>query len=152
MSLLSNGAKDIPLKDEDLCFILGYLASPNRVGQIEAQIPEDKANIFLHEFPNAPYYPITQGETSGGHIMKQGCQLRIYFNNINNCPEILLPYLGVGTGKYVRRINKGRFVERIVKDYGFAFGHNQSETSIRSAVLKAFPVYITAFDRGYCLE
>lgn len=149
--MLSNSAQDIILPNAELCLILGYLASPDRIGRIEAQVPEDKAHIFLREFPNSPYYPITQGETSGGNVMKQGCQLRIYFNNIDNCPGILRTYLGVGTGKYVKRINKGQFVERIVKYYGFAFGDNQSIVAIRAAVMRVFPNNIADFERGYNL-
>jgi hypothetical protein len=80
-----------------------------------------------------------------------GSILRIYFNNIDNYPPVLLPFLGVGTGKSVKRINKGKFVERIVKQYGFAFGSDQSITTIRSAVLAAFPNHIADFERGYNL-
>ena len=68
--------------------ILGYLAAPGRVGLIEAQIPEDKISEFERAFPGEPYYQITQGYTTGGNIMKQGCQFRIYFNNVTNCPEV----------------------------------------------------------------
>jgi hypothetical protein len=151
MSVLGRNAKDINVGVADLCLILGYLATPNRIGLIEAQIPEDKAFLFERDFPDAPYYPIKQGETKNGNLMKQGCQLRIYFNNIDNCPQILIPYLGVGVGKSVKRINKGRFVERIVKNYGFAFGENQSITAIRTAVLARHPAHILDFDKGYNL-
>lgn len=151
MSILSKNAQDISLLNSELCLVLGYLASPGRIGLIEAQIPEDKAHVFLRDFPNAPYYPIKQGETTGGYIMKQGCQLRIYINNIDNCPSVLLPYLGVGTGKSVKRINKGKFVERIVKEYGFSFGFDQSILNIRNAVETAFPNNINEFEQGYNL-
>ena len=151
MSVLGRNAKDINVGVADLCLILGYLATPNRIGLIEAQIPEDKAFLFERDFPDAPYYPIKQGETSGGNLMKQGCQLRIYLNNIYNCPSILIPYLGVGVGKSVKRINKGRFVESIVKNYGFSFGENQSTSVIRNAVLARHPANIIDFDRGYNL-
>jgi hypothetical protein len=151
MSILAKNALDIVLNDADLCVVLGYMASPDRVGYIEAQIPEDKVHVFLREFPNAPYYPIKQGETTGGNVMKQGCQLRIYFNNVDNCPPFLTPYLGVGTGKFVKRINKGRFVERIVKNYGFSFGATQSEAAIRAAVGSAFPRNMSDFEAGHRL-
>jgi hypothetical protein len=151
MSVLGHNAKDIDVGVAELCLILGYLSSPNRIGLIEAQIPEDKVFLFEREFPNAPYYPIKQGKTVNGNIMKQGCQLRIYFNNIFNCPQILMPFLGVGVGKYVKRINKGKFVERIVKKYGFAFGENQIATTIRNSVLTIHPANIIDFDRGYHL-
>lgn len=151
MTLLSDKALDITVSDRDFCLILGYLSSPGRIGLIEAQIPEEKAFMFEREFPNAPYFPITQGETSGGNVMKQGFQLRIYFNNVNNCPSVLRPFLGVGAGSYVRRINKGKFVERIVRDFGFSFGEYQDSLAIRETVLRSFPDLIDEFDRGYQL-
>ena len=84
MPLLGPRAHDIEVNTADFCLILGYLCSPGRIGIIEAQIPEEKAFIFEREFPNEEYYPITQGETTGGYSMKRSHQLRIYFNNINN--------------------------------------------------------------------
>ncbi len=151
MSLLSNRALDINVNESDFCLILGYLATPNRVGLIEAQIPEEKGFIFEREYPNAPYFPITQGSTTGGNLMKQGCQLRIYLNNIDNCPDVLIPFLGVGTGSYVKRINKGKFVERITKNYGFSFGDHQDANEIRNAVSRIHPNYISQFDIGFNL-
>lgn len=151
MPLLSNRALDINVSESDFCLILGYLCSPGRIGLIEAQIPEEKGFIFDREFPGAPYFPIAQGETTGGHIMKQGCQLRIYFNNINNCPDVLTPFLGVGTGSYVNRINKGKFVEKIAKYYGFAFGEHQDINAIRAIVSKKHPLYIDKFEEGFNL-
>jgi hypothetical protein len=151
MSILGRNALDINVGDADLCLILGYLASPGRVGYIEAQIPEDKVFLFEREFPNEPYYPIKQGETTGGYLMKQGCQLRIYFNNIDNCPAILRQYLGEGTGNYIKRINKGKFVERAVQYYGFSFGDRQSIAAIRAAVQEKYPEYMDDFEAGYNL-
>ncbi len=86
---------------------------------IEAQIPEEKAFIFEREFPDEPYYSITQGETTGSNLMKQGCQLLIYFFNTNDCPKVLCSYLKAGIDRYIRRINRGKFVERIVKNMDF---------------------------------
>jgi len=149
MSILGKNALDINIGDAELCLILGYLASPGRVGYIEAQIPEDKVFLFKRSFPNEPYYPIKQGTTTGGNVMKQGCQLRIYFMNIDNCPPLLRQYLGKGTGRYVRRINKGKFVEKIVKHYGFSFGDRQNIASIRAAVHEKHPEYIADFESGY---
>jgi hypothetical protein len=151
MSVLGRNALDIDVDTAELCLILGYLASPERIGLIEAQIPEDKVFLFEREFPNAPYYPIKQGETKSGNVMKQGCQLRIYFNNINNCPPLLLPFLGEGNSSYIKRINKGKFVEKIVKKYGFVFGENQSITTIRAAVLASHPANMIDFEQGFNL-
>lgn len=151
MALLGPKSLDIDVSTADFCLILGYLCTPGRIGLIEAQIPEEKAFMFEREFPYEEYYPITQGETTGGHPMKRGHQLRIYFNNINNCPNVLLPFLGEGNTSYVRRINKGKFVERIVRDYGFHFGEYQNVTAIRAIVSHLHPVNLVDFDRGYNL-
>ena len=51
MALLGRNALDINVSEEDFCLILGYLCSPNRVGLIEAQIPEEKG--FKFEADNA---------------------------------------------------------------------------------------------------
>ena len=151
MTLLGPRALDINVSTADFCLILGYLCSPGRIGLIEAQIPEEKAFMFEREFPGQEFYPITQGETSGGNAMKQGHQLRIYFNNIDNCPAVLLPFLGEGNSNYIKRINKGKFVEKIVKNYGFCFGYHQDATIIRMAVAKLHPDNLVDFDTGYNL-
>lgn len=151
MALLGPRALDIEVNTADFCLILGYLCSPGRIGLIEAQIPEEKAFMFEREFPDEEYYPITQGETTGGYSMKRSHQLRIYFNNINNCPAVLLPFLGEGNASYVRRINKGKFVEKIVRGYGFRFGEYQNVTAIRAIVSRLHPANLADFDRGYNL-
>lgn len=151
MPLLSSRALDIDVNIADFCLILGYLCAPGRVGLIEAQIPQEKAFAFEREFPNEEYYPITQGKTLGGHTMKRSHQLRIYFNNINNCPAALSPFLGKGNASYVKRINKGKFVEKIVKNYGFQFGEYQDVSAIRAIVARLHPANIADFDRGYNL-
>lgn len=151
MGILGFRALDINVSEEDFCMILGYLATPGRVGFIEAQIPEDRVWEFENCYPDQEYYPITQGETSGGNTMKQGCQFRIYFNNIRNCPAVLVPYIGEGNLAYCKRINKGRFIEKIVEHYGFRFGHHQDAIQIRSCVCVRHPEYIDSFDYGYNL-
>lgn len=151
MSILGPRAKDINVPIADFCLILGYLCSPNRGCLIEAQIPEEKAFIFEREFPGEPYYSITQGETTGGNIMKQGCQLRIYLLNIENCPIALQPHLTSGTGRFIRRINRGLFIEKIVKHYCFSFGDHQDVTAIRNAVSNLHPANLIDFERGYNL-
>lgn len=151
MSILGHRATDINVSAADFCLILGYLCSPGRVGLIEAQIPEEKAFIFERDFPGEPYYPITQGETTGGNMMKQGCQLRIYFLNTRNCPLVLQPHLKTGVGKFTKRINRGLFIEKIVKHYGFSFGEHQNVTAIRNTVSRLHPANVIDFDRGYNL-
>ena len=151
MSLLGSRASDIVVSTPDLCLILGYMCTPGRVGLIEAQIPEEKGFMFEREFPGEPYFPITQGETTSGNLMKQGCQLRIYFSNVRNCPAVLAPHLKAGVGSYVKRINRGKFIERIVKRYGFCFGKHQNVAAIRATVARLHPENVVDFDRGYNL-
>ena len=74
-----------------------------------------------------------------------------YFNNTNNCPSVLLPFLGEGNTRYVKRINKGKFVEKIVRDYGFHFGEYQNVPAIRAIVSRLHPTNLADFDRGYNL-
>lgn len=149
MGILGARALDINMTDEQLCEVLGYLATPGRIGYIEAQIPEDRAWEFESEYPGQAYYPIVQGYTTGGNIMKQGCQFRIYFNNIENYPPVLGDKFGQGTGAYVARINKGAFIEKIILKYGFQFGHIQNPDLIHQKVIYYFPQYDEAFRRGY---
>ena len=149
MGILGARASDIDMTDEELCEVLGYLATPGRIGYIEAQIPEDRAWEFENEYPGQAYYPIVQGYTTGGNMMKQGCQFRIYFNNIYNYPQVLEGNFGQGTGAYVARINKGAFIEKIILRYGFQFGHLQNPNLIRQKVIYSFPQYEQAFNRGY---
>lgn len=151
MGILGGRALDIDVSERDLCLILGYLATPGRVGFIEAQIPEEKVSLFKKAYPNQECYPITQGKTSSGNIMKQGMQFRIYFNDIQNCPPVLLPFIGEGNDTYVKRINKGKFIEKIIENYGFRFGHSQDGKLIREQALKYHPQYIDFFDEGYSL-
>lgn len=151
MGIMGNRALDIDVCPEQFCLILGYLASPGRIGFIEAQIPEDKESQFENYYPNQEYYPITQGRTSGGNAMKQGSQFRIYLNNIHNCPSALLPFIGEGNAAYCKRINKGRFIEKIVENYGFQFRHIQDVECIRHKVQERYPQYINYFDQGYNL-
>ena len=40
MGILGSRALDINVNEQEFCMILGYLATPGRVGFIEAQIPE----------------------------------------------------------------------------------------------------------------
>lgn len=83
--------------------------------------------------------------------MKQGCQLRIYFSNVRNCPAVLEPNLKVGVGPYVKRINRGKFIEKIIKRYGFCFGKHQNVAAIRAMVAQLHPANVMDFDRGYNL-
>lgn len=151
MGVLGSRALDIIVSERELCLILGYLASPGRIGLIEAQIPEDKSLEFERAYPGVQYYPITQGITTGGHQKKQGHQFRIYLNNTRNCPTVLIPYLKEGLGSSVNRINRGKFIEKIIENYNFVFGEIQDSNAIRNAVLARHPRYINEFDAGFRL-
>ena len=78
--VLTNRATDIIVSDQELCFILGYLATPNRIKYIEAQVPYGKERNFEAAYPGQNYD--TMKETSD----KQSYQFRIILNYNGNCP------------------------------------------------------------------
>ena len=43
--VLTSRAMDIITTEEELCFILGYLATPGRIKYIEAQVPQVIAKL-----------------------------------------------------------------------------------------------------------
>ena len=49
--VLTSRALDISASEEELCFILGYLATPNRIKYIEAQVPYGKETKFENAYP-----------------------------------------------------------------------------------------------------
>jgi len=58
MALLGHNALDINVSEEDFCLILGYLCSPNRIGLIEAQIPEEKGLTLKLSFQTSLISPL----------------------------------------------------------------------------------------------
>lgn len=147
--LVGDRAQTIPVRSADEMFeLVGYMASPYRVGSFEAEVPKDgRDETFEKLFPGQTYRPIELGDTPSGMPNKLSPQFRINFNNLSNCPEILLKNMGKGTGSCVGRINKSKFVIDLVQNYGFRFGDWQDVAAIRSIAEKRG--YLDAFNRGY---
>ena len=154
MSTLGGRAGDIIFSNNNDFFeVIGYLASPRRVGFFEAEVPSNgREKAFEKKYPGQSYRQITQGVTSGGNPMKYGVQYRIYLNSIENCPQTLKSHLRDGRD-YAARINKSEFVEKLVEKYGFKFGYGvvQDSAHIRAIVSANYPLYLADFDRGYNL-
>lgn len=147
MGLFSGHAKNIEYNSlEEFFEAVGYLATPNRIDSIEAQVPKHKENLFKKELPGQNFYPITEGETTSGDRMKYSIQLRIYLKSTRNAPEVIRNSIVKGN-----RINRGLFIELLLKEFGFSVGQNQNSKSIRQKVASKFPNYINDFDRGYHL-
>jgi hypothetical protein len=154
MSILGNRAEDISfVSDADFFEAIGYLAKPGVIAYLEAEIPSNKVAVFTHEFPDQSFRVITRTLTRTGNPIKYGVQYRIYFRQAPNSLPILVDNCGRGPASYPWRINKSRFVEKIVENYGFKFGHGvvQNPTIIRGIVNNQYNQHIADFDRGYNL-
>lgn len=142
--VLTSRALDISTTEAELCYILGYLATPNRIKYIEAQVPYGKETIFENAYPGQHYdeMKITSD--------KQSFQFRIILNYNGNCPEILKNALTSGGGAFYNNcISRGRFIERIINEYGFEFFNQPNVSVIRNSVARRHPGYIQDFDNGY---
>ena len=141
--VLTNRATDIIVSDQELCFILGYLATPNRIKYIEAQVPYGKERNFEAAYPGQNYD--TMKETSD----KQSYQFRIILNYNGNCPPKSESELSTGGGDfYMNCISRGKFIEKIINEYGFEFFKTPDINRIRTIILKKFPQYISDFESG----
>lgn len=149
--LLGNRAQSIQFdSDSELFEAIGYMATPGRVSSVEAEIPTDgRDKVFEQCFPGQTYRPIAVCVTPSGLTNKIGAQFRINFANIRNCPEMLRSNMGRGNGGCVARINRSRFVLKLVEHYGFSFGKYQDVNRIR-AIADANG-YLKEFDKGYNL-
>lgn len=143
MAILTNRATDIYLNNAQLCEAMGYLATPGRM-RIEAQVPNGKERIFENEYPGQMYDRMLP--TSD----KQSFQLRIMMKNTANCPDYLRCEITAGGGNHTPGcISRGRFVERIVGEYGFRFSTELQDIDvIRNNIKRRLPAYISYFDRG----
>lgn len=144
MSLLTNRALDIELSDEELCEAIGYLATPGRM-RIEAQVPYGKEERFEREYPGQRYDKMLPSSD------KQSFQLRIMLKNRKNCPAYLEREITAGGGNNTPGcISRGRFVERLVGEFGFRFSTDcQDVNQIRDNIQRKLPGYLSKFDDGY---
>lgn len=143
--VLTDRAKDIFCSEQELCYILGYLATPNRIKYIEAQVPYGKEEIFESAYPGQYYEHMR--ETSD----KQSFQFRIILNYNGNCPEVILNVLSDGAGGYNNCISRGKFIERIVNEYGFEFFQSVNVYVVRDIVMRKHPEWVKEFEYGYGL-
>ncbi len=142
--VLTNRALDIILSEKDLCYCLGYLATKGRIKYIEAQVPYGKEKIFESAYYGQKYDKMKL--TSD----KQSFQFRIILNHTENCPIALRNALTIGGGSYNDNcISRGKFVERIINEYGFEFFNVPNVKKIRGLVERKHPNYINYFDEGY---
>ncbi len=144
MSLLTSRASDIELSDEELCEAMGYLATPGRM-RIEAQVPYGKEEKFEREYPGQGYDKMLPSSD------KQSFQLRIMLKNRKNCPAYLEEEITAGGGNNTPGcISRGRFVERLVGEFGFEFSVDcQDRTRIRENIRRKLPKCLRNFDDGY---
>ena len=142
--VLTGRAMDIVTSEKELCYILGYLARPGRIKYIEAQVPYGKENEFMNAYPGADFdkMKITSD--------KQSFQFRIILNYNGDCPQGLADALTSGGGPFYKNcISRGRFVERIINEYGFEFFNVPNAISIRDIVYRKHPDFLEDFDAGY---
>ena len=141
--VLTNRAMDIITSEEELCFILGYLATPGRIKYIEAQVPYGKETVFQNAYPGQNFDEMKL--TSD----KQSFQFRIILAYNGNCPSALANALTSGGAFYNNCISRGRFVEKIINEYGFVFFNTPNGTVIRNQVARRHPGCVQFFDEGY---
>lgn len=128
-SIFGNVAEDICFKDTvDLCYALGYILRNNK--KFDAEIPVD-SSIVQQIRPN---YPIQNGYTSGGNLMKRAPQLRIYFHSTVNMPLSLKARL---QNDDKMRITGSLFVEACLH-LGFIHGKFQDEELIKEVIAEIF--------------
>ena len=132
--------------DEDFYESIGYLTKPGRIAFYQAEIPEDRESQFKKLFPDQEYKVIKTSYGADGRITKQGCQIRINLSSIENCPECLLNHINVKENSWAGRINRSKFVLRLVQYNGFCFGHHQDYDKIYMLVPDK---YKSAFEKGF---
>lgn len=127
---------------EDKLEAIGYLAVPGVIGSIEATVPKGKAEQFREEYKNS------YSEEYPYEADKYGRQFRIYLNDTEGCPEFLRDHLD---GRFGNRINNTKFIDELVKEYGFKFTKNPQNTEdIRKIVFKKHKVSdLDAFRKGF---
>ena len=141
-------AQTIEVCSENEMFeMIGYMAKPNRISSIEAEIPCDgREKTFERMFPNQTYRPIAISETPSGMPSKLNPQYRINFADTENCVPLLKDNMRKGHGNHGGRINKSEFVFDLVENYGFRFGKEQNVSDIRAIAERRG--YLEDFERG----
>ena len=115
-----------------------------RTRYIEAQVPYGKEQKFMNAYPGADYdnMKITSD--------KQSFQFRIILNYNGQCPQELEEALTSGGGAFYKNcISRGKFIERIINEYGFEFFNAPNPSVIRNIVQRRHPDYLIDFDEGY---
>lgn len=144
--ILTNKALDIVTSEKNLCFILGYLTTPYRIKYIEAQVPYGKEKKFMNAYPKQQFD--TMKITSDKHSF----QFRIILNYNGNCPYDLKTALSSGGGNFYQNcISRGKFIERIINEYGFEFFNPPNYNKIKKIISIKHPQYINDFDAGYAV-
>lgn len=144
--VLTSRAMDIETTEKELCYILGYLATPKRIKYIEAQVPYGKEDAFRRAYPGQNFDKMKS--TSD----KQSYQFRIILNYNGNCPEPLRQALTIGGGAFDNNcISRGRFVEKIINVYGFKFFDSPDAKLIRHNVEIRHPDCVNLFEQGYSI-
>lgn len=142
--VLTGRAMDIVTSEKELCYVLGYLARPGRIKYIEAQVPYGKEHVFMNAYPGADFDRMKISSD------KQSFQFRIILNYNGDCPQALEDALTSGGGPFYKNcISRGRFVERIINEYGFEFFNAPNAILIRDMVSRKHPDFLEDFDAGY---
>lgn len=152
MSILGKRAETIRFSSlAEFFTVVGYLANPQHVKKLTAEVPTNRVLRFSREFPGQRYETIQQGFTCSGNRKKYNVQYRAYLYCKSGSPYTLLNNMGEGLGDCEGRINKARFIERLVNYYGFTFGDTPNPVAIRNIIAQRHPVHLREFDYGYTL-
>lgn len=147
---LSSRVKSLDFSsNEELFELIGYLAKPNVVHGVWAEIPASALVEFKKYFSDETIMPITEGVTGKGMSNKFGVQCRLNLSCVDNCPSILTPRLAKGLGKQiVNRLNCTLFVLQLVKFFGFHFG-NEKQNLQKIRKIASDYGYLTEFNKGF---
>lgn len=141
--------------------IIGYLASPVRETNIEAEMHPRVQQRFIADYAAwTNNYPLPPTTTVRPYYVwapdknKYGLELRAYFISNGNMPHLLDPMLEPrkfqnrpGYQNWKRRISRQKWIIPLLKQ-GLVLGPVQSASRIRSCVP---PQFVSDFDRGFHL-
>ena len=124
---------------------IGFLAIPNVIQAISAQVPANLEERFRTEFEglySEPYPYVTKAGS------KYIWQFRIQLNDTDGCPEAIKELLD---DRYGTRINNNSFITELVTKYGFSFQNGEQNVErIRHCVAGVHGQrYLKYFDQGY---